>query len=179
MLPLVTGETALRNLFAALTEQTFQVELGVAEPGLLDYLTGLLVRFTHSDELHRFRDPEGRRLTEVADMIAEAEQRHGAPRRDLYRHIGDYILFWSGVYPEALSRLRAPERKDHLLDYEQKGRESYFLASTIEVDDETEQAPILRLLSEEFPLVRHGLNRVRHEWDRLPAESFARLSDAA
>lgn len=181
MLPLVTGETALRNLFAALTEHTFQVEFGVADPGLTDYLTDLLLRFSRADAMHRFRDAEGRRMTQVADMVAEAMHREGQPCRELHRHIGDYTLFWSGIYPEALSRLQSAERKDHLLDYERQGRESYYIASTLEGDDDGENAPVLRRLSSDFPLVRHGLNRVRHEWDRLPVDELSRLTqpDAA
>ena len=36
----------LRRLFAGLTEQTFQTTLGVADPRLTDYLSGLLSLYT-------------------------------------------------------------------------------------------------------------------------------------
>ena len=36
----VTGTQALKSLFAGLAEQTFGVELGIADPPLLDYLSG-------------------------------------------------------------------------------------------------------------------------------------------
>ena len=106
MVPLLTGEESLRRLFAALTEHTFQVELGVVDPGLSDYLVDMLVRFTRTPDIYRHRDAEGQRLEQVADMLEEAEQREARPERELRRHIGDYTLFWSGVYPEALPRLK-------------------------------------------------------------------------
>ena len=105
MVQVLTGGESLRRLFAALTENTFQAELGVADPNLTDYLSGLLVRFVRLDAIFRIRDTVGRRLEEVAEMMMEAEQREGKPKREIYRHIGDFALFWSGVYPEALARL--------------------------------------------------------------------------
>ena len=177
MIPLMTGEEALRRLFAALTEQTFQVELGVADPPLMDYLTDLLVRFARSEALTGFRDAEGRRLTQVVEMLEEAEHRQAKPRRELHRHLGDYTLFWTGVFPEALPRLQAPEHKDHLISYEQHGRKSYLIASRFEEEPFEDEAPVLRRLSEEYDLCREGLNRVRQEWDRLPAEELARYGN--
>lgn len=174
MIPLVTGEDALRRMFAALTEHTFQVDLGVADPALTDYLVEMLVRFTRGDAVYKYRDNEGRRLSEVADLLEEAEQREPKPRREILRHIGDYTLFWSGVYPEALSRLRSSARKDHLIDYERTGKHSYFMASAFDDEPFEEEAPVLRRLSQDFEMCRFGLNQVRKELDRLPNE----LADA-
>jgi hypothetical protein len=168
MVPVVTKPEALRELFAALTESTFHVELGVADPRLTDYLADLLVRFVRLEALFRIRDAVGRRLEEVADMMLEAEQRQARPRREVYRHIGDFTLFWSGVYPEALRRLQSADRKDHLLDYCEQGKRSYYLASTFEDEPYREDVPVLRRLSQDFELCTYGLNRVRHEWEKLP-----------
>ena len=166
MTHIMKGEEGLRRLFAALTENTFCVELGIADPPLIDYLVDLLVRFVRLDAVYRIRNPEGRRLEEVADMLWEAEQRTARPRREVYRHIGDVTLFWTGVYPESLSRLKAADRKDHLLDYFEQGKRSYYIASTFEEDPYEAEAPVLRRLSRDFELCTFGLNRVRNEWER-------------
>ncbi|HID22301.1 MAG TPA: hypothetical protein EYP14_07860 [Planctomycetaceae bacterium] len=168
MAPLLSSGETLRRLFAALTEHTFQVELGVADPKVTDYLVDLLLRFLRTDAIFRIRDATGRRLDEVADMLLEAEERTARPQREVYRHIGDFTLFWSGVYPEALRRLRAPDRKDHLLDYQQKGKESYYIASTFDEEPYREEAPVLRRLSYEFEMFSYGLHCVRREWEKLP-----------
>ncbi len=172
------GSESLRRLFAALTEQTFQVELGVVDPKMTDYLVELLVRFVKMDTVYRIRDTRGRRLEDVAEMLLEAEQRQAKPRREIYRHIGDFTLFWTGLYPEALSRLKSPDRKDHLIDYFQQGKQSYYIASTFDEEPYQDEAPVLRRLSRDFELCTVGLNRVRKEWEKLPAAAAPKPWDA-
>jgi hypothetical protein len=162
-----SGEAALRRLFAGLVEQTFHADLGIADPTLTDYLAEMLCRFVRFDVLYRVRDTGGRRLEEVAEMIVEAEQRQLGPRREIHRHIGDFTLFWSGVYPEALPRMRSADRKDCLLNYCEQGKRSYYIASTYEDEPYAKDAPVLRRLSDEFELCGVGLNRVRREWESL------------
>jgi hypothetical protein len=158
----------LRRLFAGLTEQTFITTLGVADPPLTDYLSGLLSRFVHMDALYRLRDSSGRRLEEVADMMLDAEAMppEGRTRREVHRHIGDFTLFWTGVYPEALQRLRSAHAKDSFIDYCEQGKRSYYIASTFEDDPYRDEAPVLRRLSTEFELCAYGLRQVRLEWER-------------
>jgi hypothetical protein len=159
----------LRRLFAGLTEQTFLATLGVGDPPLIDYLALLLSRCIHMEALYRLRNAQGRRLEEVADMMLEAESfpPEGRTRREVYRHIGDFTLFWTGVYPEAVHRLRSPAHKDHLIDYTQQGKRSYYIASTYAEEPFREEAPVLRRLSDEFELCAYGLNQVRKEWERV------------
>jgi hypothetical protein len=161
----------LRRLFAGLTEQTFTTTLGVADPHLVDYLSLLLSRFIHVDSVYRLRSAQGRRLEEVADMLLDAQALppKGRTRREVYRHIGDFTLFWTGVYPEMLRRLRPALCKDYFIDYCEQGKRSYFIASTFDDDPYRQEAPVLRRLSEEFELCAYGLNQVRREWDRARA----------
>jgi hypothetical protein len=164
----LTGDEHLHNLFSALTEQTFQVEFGVADPPLVDYLSDMLVRFVRIDSIFRLRDIVGRRLEEVADMLLEAEQCEARPRREIHRHIGDFTLFWTGVYPEALKRLKGFDRKDALINYQAQGKRSYYIASTLVEEPDDSSAALLRRLSHEFELCSEGLRRVRDEWEQLP-----------
>src|SRR5690349_1641252 len=144
----------LRRLFAGITEHTFINVVGMADPQLVDYLSSLLSRFVHVDAIHRLRDARGRRLEEVADMMLEAEALppEGRTRREVHRHIGDFTLFWTGVYPEALRRLRSALTKDQFIDYCEQGKRSYYIASTFEEGPYRDEAPVLRRLSLEFEL---------------------------
>jgi hypothetical protein len=159
----------LRRLFAGLTEHTFLTVLGMGDPPLTDYLSELLARFIHLDAIYRLRNAQGKRLEEVADMMLEAEALppEGRTRREVHRHIGDFTLFWTGVYPEALKRLRAVLSKDYFIDYCEQGKRSYYIASTFEGDPYRKEAPVLRRLSERFELCAYGLNQVRREWERV------------
>jgi hypothetical protein len=158
----------LRRMLAGLTEHAFLAELGIADPALVDYLSSMLSRFVHMDDMYRFHDLHGRRLEEVADMMLEAEAfpPEGRTRREIYRHIGDFTLFWTGVYPEALKKLRNVERKDHFIDYCEQGKRSYYIASTFEDEPFREEAPVLRRLSDEFMMCAYGLGQVRREWEK-------------
>ncbi len=161
----------LRRYFTGVTEQTFMTDLGVADPALIDYLSELLSRFVHVDAIYKLRSGAGRRLEEVAEMLMEAEAvpREGRTSREMHRHIGDFTLFWTGLYPEVLKRLRSPISKDHFIDYCEQGKRSYYIASTFEEEPYKEESPVLRRLSERFELCAFGLTKVRHEWDRKPA----------
>jgi hypothetical protein len=164
-------------MFAGITEQTFLEILGIGDPHLVDYLSTLLSRFIHMDTIYRLSNAGGRRLEEVADMMLEAESLppEGRTRREVYRHIGDFTLFWTGVYPEALKRLRSVLRKDHFIDYCEQGKRSYYIASTFENEPYQIEALVLRRLSHEFELCAYGLNQVRREWERLqPGEAGQR-----
>lgn len=161
----------LRRMFAGLTEYTFINTLGIGDPPLVDYLSAMLSRFIHVDAIYRLRDVQGKRLGEVAEMLFEAEALppESRTRREFHRHIGDFALFFTGVFPEGLCRLRSALSKDHFVDYCEQGKRSYYIASTFEEDAYREEAPVLRRLSAEFELCAYGLTQVRHEWERAGA----------
>ncbi len=155
----------LRRFFAGVTEQAFLVDLGIGDPPLVEYLSELLARFLRMDQIYRLRSAEGRRLEEVAEMMAEAEAlpAGGKTRREIHRHIGDFTLFWTGIYPEALDRMRSRFTKDYFIDYCAQGKRSYYIASTFMDEPYQEEALVLRRLSNEFELCAYGLNQVRRE----------------
>lgn len=168
MVRVVTGAEALRQLFAALTESCFQTELGVADPEMTDYLSDMLTRFSMTETVYSIRDPRGRRLKDLVSLMGEARQREAGQRREIYRHIGDFTLFWSGVYPESITK----ESRDALLDFFEQGRRSYKIAGSYDGEEYEREAPVLRRLSEEFELCTVGLRLVRSEWERLGVEEF-------
>jgi hypothetical protein len=159
----------LRRFFAGVTEFAFETRLGLADPPLVDYIAELLVRFVRSDELYRLRSPRGAQLVQVTDMLAEAQHRQGLARRQVHRHIGDFTLFWTGVYPEMVDAIRRGS-KDALIDYQEQGKRAYWIASTIPVaetvEPETAEPEVLARLSEQFELCVYGLGEVRRQWEQ-------------
>lgn len=161
-------EHPLRRLFAGLTEHAFLSRLGVADPPLVDYVSGLLSRFVHADAVYRLRGGGGRPLTELAAMAAEADGLPaGRTRREYYRHIGDFALFWTGVYPEVLNR-PGGRRRDEVVDYTVQGKRGYLLTSRLEeADEHPAEAGLFRRLSDQFEVCAVGLREVRREWEEL------------
>lgn len=161
----------LRGLFGATVERAFLQKLGVYEPGVTDYLADVLTDFAHVNHLHKVKTWAGKPLEEVADMLLEADPKlsvGGLNReREIHRHIGDFTLFWAGVYPEALPQLQSQGKKDHLIDYVTQGKKSYARAAQCDTNDNRPPAHVLQKLSEEFELCLFGLNLVRKEIDGL------------
>ena len=161
------AEHPLRRMFSGLAEHAFFSHLGVTDPPLIDYLSSLLSRFVHYDAVFHLRGDGGRPLTELVDMLLEAEQMPagGRTRREYYRHIGDFALFWTGVYPESLGRARPRYGKDQLVDYTVQGKRSYWITSQFDEENCREEAGLFRRLSEQFEVCAVGLREVRREWE--------------
>jgi hypothetical protein len=143
--------------------------LGVGDPQLTDYLADLLTRFVHVDHIGMLRSAQGKPLTEVADMMAEAQLkgRTTDSMREIHRHIGDVTLFWTGAYPEGLGQMRASRSKDSLIDFPEAGKRSYWIASQYDDEPHRQEASVLRRLSEHFDMCAYGLGQVRREWQQF------------
>lgn len=166
-----SNPSVLRRYFAGIAENTFQSQLGVADPALIDYISDLLARFIRSDAIYRIRNLAGKPLREVAEMMVEAQQRVGNAQREIHRHIGDYTLFWAGVYPESLRRMQSQSPRDQLVDYCTEGKRAYWIASTIKTDEPSSAtSDVLVRLSHEFELCAYGLREVRRAWENRAGE---------
>jgi hypothetical protein len=93
----------LYSHFAELVDGALARRRAPSEPGVHAYLTDLLLRFLHADEVFAVRK-EGRPVESVIELTAEADvllnaDSFGQERR-IHRHIGDTILFWGALYPD-------------------------------------------------------------------------------
>jgi hypothetical protein len=162
----------LHRLFRGLTENTFMNELGIGDPSLVGYVAELLASFVPSQTVWRLRDAQGRQLANVTAMVTEAESADDAARRrECHRHVGDFTLFWTGVYPEALPKLQGNHSADALISFQLQGKRSYDLASKLST--RTDEGCVLRRLSDQFELCAFGLSRVRREWEKFEADGHA------
>src|SRR5262245_13390947 len=99
----------LRKLFSGMVEQVFMSEVGICDPQLTEYLGDMLADFVQVDRIYPMQSADGQAICEVSRMEADAclgPEIDAATRTlVLNRFIGDFTLFWAGVYPEHL-RLR-------------------------------------------------------------------------
>ncbi|MDG1872742.1 MAG: hypothetical protein P8J27_02430 [Mariniblastus sp.] len=161
----------IQRYFAGLAENTFQSQLGVVDPPMIDYLTDLLIRSVRTDVVHRVRSVNGKPLMSVPEMVAEAAARLGDAKRELHQHIGDFTLFWAGIYPEALRQ--SEDQSGKFETYCSFGKRSYRIASEIDAADETAPtATLLERLSIRFDLCCYGLREVRRQWESGGDEEF-------
>lgn len=160
------SESTLDHFFTGLSEHVFHTQLGVVDTQMIDYVSGLLIRFTRTEALNRIRQLDGKPATEVVAMVAEAEKRIGEAKREVHRHIGDFTLFWTGVYPEALREMRGSDKADQFVSYCAQGKRAYRIASTIQAEKPTATNDLLQRLSEQFEMCAYGLREIRREWER-------------
>lgn len=164
----ISDDHPLRRHFAGLVEHAFYAEVGMCDPRLTSYLAELLVSFTHVDYLNAVRRAQGKRLEQIATMLlilAEEKPATEAERdRAMYRQIGDYTLFWAGVFPEQLKEARHYP-SDTLLDYVRQGKQSYAIVSDLATEADAPPSSLFRHLSEEFEVCLYGLGLVRREWE--------------
>ncbi len=154
----------LQRFLSGISESIFQGQLGVADVELIDYLSDLLIRFSRIEESQRTRRPDGRPATGIFELLIEAERRIGLARRDVHRQIGDFTLFWSGVYPESVPR-QSRGGPDAMFDYFSQGKRAYRIAATIDADESRPPATLLERLAEQFELCAYGLREVRRTWE--------------
>ncbi len=157
--------STVARFFRGLSEFIFQTKLGVADVQLVDYVSDMMIRFVRVESLHRVRENNGRPATEVFQMLCEAEKRIGLARREVHRHIGDFTLFWSGMYPESVRRMKPTKTRDGFLDYCRQGKRAYAIAAQIQAGEDRPSSELLERLSADFELCAYGLREVRREWE--------------
>lgn len=137
----------------------------VKDPLVASYLVDLLLRFLHTDQIFAIKDGLGNRVISITEMIAEGDVTLNADsferERQVHRHIGDFILFWSGMYPEFLRNLRVQVGTDLLCDYPRQAKESYHVVSTFDYSPYDQEAPLYRKLSESLDQCIDCLHSVR------------------
>ena len=169
----------LRKLFGTLAEKAFTDKLGWPDFNVSDYISQLLVEFTHTDNLYRIKSAKGERVEAVVDLLYESEVTHEARsferEREVHRHIGDFTLFMAGLFPEYLKRIKTAGliyHKDFLVDYIKTGKRSYrlvaeYIQGAPSAAHEEPAPPLFLKLSENFELCVVGLGYIRGDLDRM------------
>jgi hypothetical protein len=169
----------LRALFEELVRNAFLRELRYHEPGVISYVSALLADFTRTDQLYKIKNVSGRRLDDVGEMLIESnpllEARSFIREREVRKHIGDYTLFFTGLFPEHLKLPRQTLRLDYFVDYMKAGKESYHIVSKFDQFEFRRVAPLFRRLADDFELLAYGLNRVRDEMRRMESGYYQQL----
>jgi hypothetical protein len=176
----VSPNHPLRRLFSELLYKHLIRAGQLDDPQISDYIGDLLVNFTHVENLYRLRNSKGRRLEDVAEMLIASnpllEGRSFGYEREVRKHIGDYTLFLTGLFPEYVAKLnRKPFRMDSLIDYLKACKEGYRVVAAFDQFEYRDVAPLFRKLSEKFELCVYGLNLIKDDLARQQAASYNRM----
>jgi hypothetical protein len=165
---MISESNPLQQFFQEVVERNYS-ELGMRNFEVQSYVANLLTEFCDAETLFAIRNADARRLCDVGEMILEADPVYGpAPsfdrERQVRKHIGDYSLFFSGMFPESLNQVRMRRaRLENCVDFIKAGKESYFIVSKFEHFEYAKVAPLFRKMSQEFEQLVYGLNQIKNE----------------
>jgi hypothetical protein len=164
----IPESSPLQRFFKEVVERNYD-EVGVRSSEVHAYVANLLAEFCEVETLYKIRNADGRPLCDLGEMLLESDPVYGpAPsfdrERQVRKHIGDYSLFFTGMFPEGLNhhRLRR-QRMEGLIDFVKAGKESYYIVSKFEHFEYAKVAPLFRSMSQEFERLVYGLNQVKNE----------------
>jgi hypothetical protein len=166
---MVPESNPLRNFFFDLVSHHFASSFEIRDAEVSAYISDMLTEFCHTDQLHRIRNANGRALDDVGEMLLESDPIYGpAPsfdrERQVRKHIGDYTLFFTGMFPESINHLRLRRnRLENMVDFIKAGKESYYIVSKFDCFEYQKVAPLFRKLSVHFEECVVGLNMVKNE----------------
>ena len=164
---------SLQALFTELIHHHFDHDLALRDAELQDYIVNVLTEFCEVEQLLKVRNANERPLDDVGEMLLEADPIYGpAPsfdrERQVRKHIGDYTLFLSGMFPESINHFRLRrQRLENFVDFIRAGKESYFIVSKFDQFEYARLAPLFGKLAHEFESCVYGLNLVKGDLDEM------------
>ena len=170
---MISDSHPLREFFGELVTHHFSSDVGIRDQEMSAYVANMLVDFCELDQLHRVCNAAGRPLSDVGEMLLESDPVYGpAPsfdrERQVRKHIGDYTLFFAGMFPESINHFRMRrDRIENFVDWMKAGKESYYIVSKFEFFEYTKVAPLFASLSDHFEQCVFGLNRVKNELQEM------------
>ena len=163
----------LQDLFLALVERNFSEVIGLRNHEVQEYVASMLAEFCSVENLYKIRDVDGRPLHDVGEMLLESDPVYGeAPsfdrERQVRKHIGDYTLFFTGMFPESINHWRLrKQRLENFVDLMKAGKESYYIVSKFEYFEYAKVAPLFKQLANDFESCVYGLNLVKNELQEM------------
>jgi hypothetical protein len=160
----------LQEFFAGLVESRFY-QVGVVDRDIARYVAEMLTEFADVNNLYRIRGANNKPLQDVGEMLLESDPVFGpAPNfdreREVRKHIGDYTLFFTGMFPESINHARLHRhRLENLIDFIKAGKESYHIVAQFKMYEYEYEADLFEKLSHTFERCVFGLNQVRQELD--------------
>ncbi len=143
---------SVSRMFRALTERAMN-QAQLSDNQVVLYVSQMLLDFMHTDNLYPYVDDSGNQICYITDMISMAEKSDLREKQEIYRYVGDYVLFILGVFPESLER---PRRSNSATFWASQGRRSYIAASELHRQPETTY--LYRKMADQFERCVLGLN---------------------
>lgn len=139
------------------------VREGIEARDLADYVAALLREFAargrawrpsrHDDATHHY----------LVDIIGDLATASGERAFRVAVHLGNYSLWFAGLYPDRVEAVRIRRGGPDLAYYDELGSRGYAEASDHRLAGRTGLAPLLRAAADRYPDIRRAVNQVSRQ----------------
>lgn len=163
---------SLRQMFHEVVGECYRAGIGIRDEEITGYVADVLTEFCASEKVYGIRDATGRPLKTVGEMLLASDPVYGSAysfvrEREVRKHIGDFTLFFAGLFPEASEGgRRRYSNAESFLEMVRAGKESYYIVSQFNLFEYASEAPLFEKLTNHFEGCIYGLNLVRTELER-------------
>jgi len=131
---------------------------GISERGVADYVAEVLAEYSRAEQMECRVKGQPKSLDYFFEMLAALQTADDVTSFYIRAHIGNYSLFFSGIFPDRI-RFRAELRGfPDLKYYEALGKSSYRAASDHRLARKYDLARVFDVLAERFEVTRMALN---------------------
>jgi hypothetical protein len=145
-----------RLYFYLLVRNAFR-RAGIEDRGVADYVAEVLSAFASSD---RISSAGALRAEYLIDMLVALSQADNRTVYEIRVHIGNYALFFAGLFPERIRHRAELRGFPDLGYYENVGRSQYRAASDHPLAQRYAMDNVLATLAERFKATRLALNDI-------------------
>jgi hypothetical protein len=174
---------SLEQFFLELVGRRYAEEIGIRDPQIVNYVASLLADFCDAKQLFKICSSTGKLISDVGQMLIESNPVYGpAPsfdrERAVRKHIGDYTLFFTGMFPESINKFRLRKnRLENYVEWMKAGKESYYIVSKFEFFEYAKVAPLFATLSQNFEQCVYGLNMVKNDLQEMQHPIIGRTNE--
>jgi hypothetical protein len=148
------------SLFFYVAVRHALVARGVTDRRMADYCAALLREFGRGDRAHRIAPVDDHRHEYLVDILSDASSAQGDRQFRVLVHLGNYALWFAGVFPERIAARRGRTGGPDLAYYDTLGGRGFAEASDHWMADRVGLGDVLRVAADRFGALRGALNAV-------------------
>ena len=145
--------------FSVLLRRSLIDQRILGDPKVINYIANMLSLFVKTDRLYRIQRHDEQTAAYLTDMITEAQNANSRRQFIVYAHIGNYSLYLTGIFPQAIEY--RPVNMQFYIDF---GREYYAHASAHAMAREYQLEEVFFRLSIMFEVYQNALNHLAKQY---------------
>jgi len=154
------GMQASYTLFTYVVVRHALRRVGIEDRQLADYVASVMLHFGIHDRAHQIGDADDQTYHTLVDISQDVET--SDPRRSFLAraHLGNYALWFSGIFPDHIATQHWRRGGPDLDYYETMGRRGFELAASHRLAGDYGLAHVYNAAAEHFAMMRIALNDI-------------------